>query len=280
MKETLLARRPNFWPDGYRCCVTFSFDLDAETLWMSRNPDNYTKPVTLSLGAYGYKEGVPRIVKLFKKYGLLATFFVPGWVVERHEDLMKGLTDLGHEIGHHGYLHEWPDTLEPDREEEIMLQGIELISKATGQRPVGYRSPAAEFSPSSVKLLVKHGFLYSSNMMDSDLPYKHVLDGKETALVELPIQWHVDDAVFFMYAIRPPVRNRIAEPKGVFDMWKMEFDCVHDECLMLNVAMHPQIIGHPHRMKLLEDLIVYMRYRSDVWMPSMEEAARYCQEKL
>ena len=85
MKEELLLARSFSWPNGYRCCVTFSFDLDAESLWISRNPDNSGRPVTLSLGAYGYKEGVPRIVKLLNKYDLSGTFFVPGWVVERHE---------------------------------------------------------------------------------------------------------------------------------------------------------------------------------------------------
>ena len=99
----------------YRCCVSFSFYLDCETLWMSRNPDNYKHPVTLSLGAYAYKEAVPRIARLMDKYDIHATFYVPGWVVERHEDLMKVLNDLGHEIGHHGYLHEWPDTLTPEQ---------------------------------------------------------------------------------------------------------------------------------------------------------------------
>jgi len=280
MKEKWLERRPNPWPEKYRCCVTFSFDLDAETLWLSRNPDNYKRPVTLSLGSYGYKEGVPRIVKLLKKYGLSATFFVPGWVVERHEDLIKALRDLGHEIGHHGYLHEWPDTLEVDQEREILHKGIEIIRKATGQRPIGYRSPAAEFSPKTVELLVENEFVYTSTMMDSDLPYKHKLNGKETSLVELPMQWYIDDAVYFMFAIKPPPRTTVMEPFGVFQMWKMEFDCVYEESLWLNYCMHPQMIGHPHRMKLLEDLIVHIRYHSDVWIPTMAEAALYWQKRF
>jgi peptidoglycan/xylan/chitin deacetylase (PgdA/CDA1 family) len=279
MKEKLLEKRPNPWPQGYRCCVTFSFDFDAETLWMSRNPDNYKRPVTLSQGAYGYKEGVPRIVKLFKKYDLCSTFFVPGWVVERHEDLIRTLRDLGHEIGHHGYLHEWPDTLEVDQEREILKKGIDIIEKATGQRPIGYRSPAAEFSLKTIELLVENKFVYTSTMMDSDLPYKHKLDGKETSLVELPMKWHMDDAVYFMFAIRPPVRNTVMEPFGVFEMWKMEFDCAYDEHLWLNYCMHPQIIGHPNRMRLLEDVIVHIRYHSDVWIPTMAEAALYWQKK-
>jgi peptidoglycan-N-acetylglucosamine deacetylase len=117
-------------------------------------------------------------------------------------------------------------------------------------------------------------------MMDSDLPYKYIIDGKETSLVELPMQWHMDDAVHFMYASKPPIRNRIAEPAGVFNMWKMEFDCIYEECLGLNICMHPQIVGHPHRMKLLEDLIVYIRYHSDVWIPKMGEVALYWQKRF
>jgi peptidoglycan/xylan/chitin deacetylase (PgdA/CDA1 family) len=279
MKSSLLGRRKNPWPKKYRCCVTFSFDLDAETLWLSRDPANAKRPVTLSLGAYGYKEGVPRIVRLFRKYDLRTTFFIPGWVAERHEDLVKELRDLGHEVGHHGYLHEWPDTLELDQEKEILERGIDILQRVTGERPIGYRSPAAEFSPNTVRLLWEHQFVYSSTMMDSDLPYKHTIDGKTTSLVELPMQWHMDDAVHFMYASKPPVRNRIAEPVGVFDMWKMEFDCIYEEGLGLNICMHPQITGHPHRIRLLEDLIVHMKHHSDVWMPKMGEVAIYWQKK-
>ena len=143
---------------------------------------------------------------------------------------------------------------------------------------MGYRSPAAEFSENTVRLLAENGFAYTSTMMDSDLPYKHRVDGKETSLVELPMQWHIDDAVYFLFAIRPPVRNRIAEPTGVFNMWKMEFDGIYDECLWLNFCMHPRVIGHPHRMKLFEDLIVHIKYRPDVWIPTMAEAATYWQK--
>jgi peptidoglycan-N-acetylglucosamine deacetylase len=275
MIENPFIKRVNPWPQGYRCCVAFSFDLDAETLWISRNPDNWNRPVTLSQGAYAYKEGVPRILRLLKKYNLQATFFIPGWVVERHTGLVKAIDGLGHEIGHHGYLHEWPDTLELDKEKEIMQKGIDIISHAIGKRPVGYRSPAAEFSSNSLRILVENEFLYSGTMMDSDLPYIHTLDGKETSLVELPFQWHNDDAVHFMFSIKPPQRIRIAEPSGVFEMWKVEFDCVYDECLWLNFVLHPQIIGHPHRIRFLEDLIVYIKYHSDVWIPTMSEAAGY-----
>jgi peptidoglycan/xylan/chitin deacetylase (PgdA/CDA1 family) len=279
MIEQLLKRKSNPWPRGYRCCVTFSFDLDAETLWLSRNPDNYRRPVTLSQGAYGYKEAVPRILRLLKKYDMHGTFFIPGWVVERHEELVKGINDLGHEIGHHGYLHEWPDTLKPEKEREILQKGIDIIFRAIGKRPIGYRSPAAEFSENTVKFLVEHEFVYSGTMMDSDLPYKHRIDGQETSLVELPFQWHNDDAVHFMFAIRPPQRMRVAEPTGVFNMWKLEFDCIYDECLWLNFVLHPQIIGQPHRMRLLEDLIVHIKYHPDVWIPTMAEAALYWQKR-
>jgi peptidoglycan/xylan/chitin deacetylase (PgdA/CDA1 family) len=278
MIQSLLEKRSNPWPEGKKCCVTFSFDFDAETLWISRNPENYNKPVTLSLGAYGYKEGIPRIIKLFKKYDLHSTFFIPGWVIERHLDIIKILKDLGHEIAHHGYLHEWPDTLEYEQEKGVLQKGIEIIEKATGQKPMGYRSPAAEFSPNTIKLLIELGFLYTSTMMDSDFPYKHKLDGEETNLIELPMKWHLDDAVYFMFAIRPPIRNVIHPPFEVFKLWKLEFDCAYEESLWLNYCFHPQIIGQPNRMKLLEDLIIHIKSRSNVWIPTMGEVALYWQK--
>lgn len=280
MIQDLFEERTNPWPPGYRCCVAFSFDLDGETLWLSRDSNNITRPITLSQGAYGYKEGIPRILRLLKKYELAATFFVPGWVVERKEDLVKAIHDLGHEIGHHGYLHEWPDKLNSTQEREIMVKGLHIIERVLGQRPVGYRSPAAEFSENTLALLLEHEFSYSGTMMDSDLPYLHKIDGDETSLVELPFKWHNDDAVHFMYANRPPIRNRIADPVSVFNMWKLEFDCACDEHLWLNFVLHPQIIGQPHRVRLLEKLIIHIKHFSDIWMPTMAEAAAYWRSKM
>lgn len=251
--------------------VLLGFDVDGETLWTARDPANAARPVTLSQGRYGPEVGVPRLLDLLKRQGIQATFFVPGMVIERYADLMRRLVDEGHEIAHHGYSHKWPDSMSPEEEREDFDKALAAFDSVLGRRPVGYRSPAWEFSPWTMNLLLEHGIKYSSNFMDRDSPYKHVVDGRPTELVELPVQWLLDDAPFWLYSTRLPGRQ-IAGPETVLQTWWQEFDALYAErergaCFVL--AMHPQISGRPYRVKLLERLIHHMKeydvrfYRGD-----------------
>ncbi|WP_060679295.1 polysaccharide deacetylase family protein [Virgibacillus halodenitrificans] len=174
--------------------VALSFDVDGETLWTSRDEGNWKRPVALSHGAYGPKTGVKRILNLLHKHSIKSTFFIPGWIIETYTDEMKQIVKHGHEVGHHGYLHEYPHTLDVKEEKQIIEKGIHIIEGLTGKKPKGYRSPAWEFSSNTLNLLAEYNFLYSSNMMDADDPYIHL-----NGVVEIPVQWLMDDAPFFMF---------------------------------------------------------------------------------
>ena len=253
--------------------VLLTFDLDAELLWTARDAKNWNRPVALSQGAYGYREGVPRILDLLSKHGLHCTFFVPGMIIERNRETVESILRAGHEIAHHSYSHRWVETLTPEEECEEFSKGIELIRELTGRRPRGWRSPAAEFSPRTMDLLLEHKFAYSSNFFDRDEPYKHVVNGRKTDLVEFPFAWVLDDAPFFLYSIQ--LTGRIMMPPSfVFEHWAAEFDRLHAEkgkCFVL--AMHPQIIGRPSRIGLLERLINHIKQHRDVWIARCDEVA-------
>lgn len=179
--------------------VVLTFDVDGETLWIARDPKNWERPVTLSQGQYGPKVAVPRILKLLDKYDIKATFFIPGYIMDTYPEMAKAVHQAGHEIAHHGYYHEWPENFASEEEERQSFErGIEAIQKITGQKPAGYRSPAWEFSPWTIKILQDLDFLYSANMMDNDAPYIH------HGLVELPVQWCLDDAAFWLYSSKIP----------------------------------------------------------------------------
>jgi peptidoglycan/xylan/chitin deacetylase (PgdA/CDA1 family) len=190
------------WPDSKRLGVVFTFDLDAESLWTARDPKNLERPVTLSQGEYGPKVGLPRILRLLKKYDLKATFFVTGWAMEHYPETVADIVAQGHEIGHHGYHHEWLDNISLDEEKVIMSKGLSLIKGFDPKGPFGYRSPSWEFTPNTIRLLKENHFKYTSNMMNSDLPYLHKLDSREIDLVELPVSWIMDDAPYFLYSTR------------------------------------------------------------------------------
>jgi len=262
------------WPDPERMAVVLSFDLDAESLWTARDPENLERPVTLSQGEYGPRRGVPRILNLLKRYDIKATFFVTGWAMEKHPDAVRSIVADGHEIGHHGYHHEWLDTVTPEQEREIMAKGVGMVKDFTGQKPVGYRSPSWEFTPQTIRLLRDNHFKYTSNMMNDDLPYLHRLDGEEIPLVELPVSWIMDDAPYFLYSTRL-VGRTITDPNQVYSIWEQEYSGFYDEGLCFVLTMHPQITGRPSRTAMLERLIRRMRGDPGVWFATGREVADF-----
>jgi peptidoglycan-N-acetylglucosamine deacetylase len=238
--------------------VLLTFDLDAELLWTARDTKNWNRPVALSQGSYGWREGVPRILQLLEKHGIASTFFVPGMIVESHPELMKRILDGGHEIAHHSYSHRWMEGMTEDEERQEFEKGTEAIIKACGNAPQGWRSPAAEINPWTMKLLIEYGFHYSSNFFDQDSPYKHIVAGVKTDLVEFPFAWVLDDAPFFLYSIQL-VGRVMQPPSAVLEHWIAEFNTLYREKRYFPLAMHPQIIGRPSRITLLENLINHIK---------------------
>jgi peptidoglycan/xylan/chitin deacetylase (PgdA/CDA1 family) len=147
-----------------------TFDLDAETMWMARDPAYAKRPILMSQGAYGWEVGTRRILDCLDRYGLKVTFFVPGLVIDQREALTEEILKRGHEIAHHSYSHAWILNLTPEQERDEMEKGFQSIKRVSGRAPRGWRSPAAEVSPISMPLLVEYGFDYSSNFFDDDSP--------------------------------------------------------------------------------------------------------------
>ncbi len=239
--------------------IMLTFDLDAESGALAADASNASRPGVLSIGQYGPRVGVHRILRLLAAEGIAATFFVPGWVVDRYPAAVEAIVKAGHEIGHHGYTHTPPAQF-PDRaaEEAEFTKAIASIVRVTGARPIGYRSPSWDFSPYSLGLLQQYGFHYSSNFMDDDAAYRHTLDGRPSNIVELPIQWMNDDAPFFLF--RPGFQRPIQPASHAFEIWTEELAALYDEPGKLFVlTMHPQIIGRPSRVKMLQRFIAFAR---------------------
>jgi peptidoglycan/xylan/chitin deacetylase (PgdA/CDA1 family) len=254
------------WPNGARGAVAFTFDFDAEEVWLAEDPANAERPGLLSQGTYGAKVAVTLILELLERHGLRQTFFVPGRVGERYPERVREIIAAGHEVGHHGYTHTSPQNLTADAEEAELVRGLEVL-RGLGADPVGYRSPSWELSPATIGLLQKHGFAYSSNYMDDIRPYMHPGSG----LVELPIQWILDDAAYFWF----PGGSVISTPSHVHEIWSGELEGIValGGCCIL--TMHPQVIGRPHRLAFLDRFIGEVRARDDVWIATCGEIAAH-----
>lgn len=268
---------PAKWPNGARVAVTFSFDFDTEAVWIGFQEQS--SPSYMSRGEYGARAALPRILALLKKHDLPASFFIPAMSMELHPESIKAIiADPRHEIGFHSYVHENPLTLTAAEEREVYARAMEIIVKHTGRRPVGFRSAAWDLTESTIDIVKEMGFLYDSSMMADDRPYELLALGKPTGLVELPVEWILDDWPLFQISW-PSKHVAIRNAEDVYSIWKEEFDGAYAEGTVFVLTMHPQVIGHRYRMAMLDRLITYIKSKPGVWVTTHEAIVRYVREQ-
>lgn len=262
--------RPKTWKDGKRCAVALSFDADHET---NELRDGGKSIGRLSWGQYGNRVGVPRILKLLERHDVKATFYVPAVAALLHEDEQRRVVAEGHEIGIHGWIHELNSVLPFEAERDLMFRSTDTLERITGVRPVGLRTPSWDFSPGTLAIEKELGLLYDSSLMADEDCYELLLDGEETGIVELPVEWVRDDAVYFMMhrfqSLRP-----YTPPADVLDIFRREFDAAYEEGGLFQLTMHPHVIGYRSRIWILEELIRYAKTK-DVWFATHAEVAEY-----
>lgn len=262
---------PAKWPNNARVAVCLSFDVDNETIALS---GNNTAPVELSAGEFGATTGLPRVLDLLDHHKIPASFFIPAVSAMLHPEMIQEIKKRGiHEVGVHGWIHENLGSLNNAAEEErLMNQAIEYIAEVVGKRPAGFRAPSWVFSPHTPGLIQKAGFLYDSSLMAMDEPYELLADGQPTGIIELPIEWILDDYPYFTRT------GALPSPEMIFKVYQDEFDQAYDQRTMFILTMHPQVIGHRSRISHLDDLITYMKSKQGVWFATAEQIAKHVKE--
>jgi peptidoglycan/xylan/chitin deacetylase (PgdA/CDA1 family) len=263
------------WPDGIQCPVVLNFHPDGESLAIAVDKENARRPCTQTMYTYGPRVGMQRILRLLSKYDLRASFYIPAITAERHPYMIDWIVAGGHEIGCHGYTHDWPNWLEPDVEEEHLDRQIEVLTRMSGTRPRGYISPGWEYSEQTLGLLRARGIEFSGDWLGEDIPYYVEVDGEQTDFVAIPVNWTLDDAPLYWFALFPPLSYGApyAEPSRVFEIWTSEFDSLYEEGALFHLTMHPFLSGRGCRVKTLERLIQYILQRPGVKFCTMAEVA-------
>ncbi len=251
------------WPNSARCALVLTFDFDAESLWLANDPAHEKLPAVLSLGGYGAKVGVPRILDFLREEGLPATFFVPGWTADHHPARVEEIVAAGHEIAHHGYTHRPPLPDDPAMVEDELERGIEALVRATGRRPRGYRPPDGVSCEQSLRLLVEKGFVYNSCFKDDIVPYRHRLADGAPGPVELPEQPTLDDWAFGATSLERP--KPLYPKDAVLSIWRDEFRALYDWGGLCMLVMHPQVTGRPMRLATLRAFVAFTRDFPGVW---------------
>lgn len=262
------------WPDNKRIAVMMAFDLDAETMWTTHGDGSTAHMTNLSRGAYGPKQGVPRILDMLDSHQVKATFFIPGVVAEHYPEVVKEIARRGHDIGFHGYLHEESTKTTYEQEDATMHRSEKIIYDLTGQKIAGHRAPGGVIHDYSLRLFLEHGYIYSSNWRDSDGPFLHQIDGKTVPLVELPKDSIFDDTAYDFYTDAAPERYGLKSPDEMFEIWKEEFDSLAVEGRMINFVLHPQFVGRASRVQMLSRLIGYMK-SNGAWLDTNRAVASW-----
>jgi peptidoglycan/xylan/chitin deacetylase (PgdA/CDA1 family) len=263
--------RPASWKDGARCAVALSFDSDHDTNELRDGGESIGR---MSWGQFGARQGVPRIKALLARYGVRASFFVPAVAALLYPDEQRALAAEGHEIGIHGWIHELNTRLTPEAERDLMLRSADTLETVAGVRPVGLRTPSWDFSPATLAIAQEMGLLYDSSLMADYDCYELLLEGRPSGVVEVPVEWMRDDAVYLammrFQGLRP-----YTPPDGVFDVFRREFEAAYDEGGLFQLTCHPHIIGYRSRLWIVEELIRLAQAKGDVWFATHAEVAAY-----
>ncbi|TLD81703.1 polysaccharide deacetylase [Helicobacter sp. MIT 05-5293] len=276
--------------------VAYGVDIDAVAGWLG-SYGGEDSPDDISRGLFAGEVGIPRLLNLFKKFNIPATWFAPGHSIETFPEQMKMIVEAGHEIGAHGYSHENPIAMTPKQEEEVLVKSIELIEGLTGKKPNGYVAPWWEFSNVTNELLLKHGIKYDHSLMHNDFtPYyvrvgdswtkidyradakdwmKPLIRGRETDLVEIPANWYLDDLPPMMFIKKSPNSFGFVSPRDIGKMWIDQFDWVYREMdyAVFAMTIHPDVSARPQVLLMHERIIKHINKKKGVRWVNFNEIA-------
>jgi len=275
---------------------SFGVDVDAVAGWLG-SYGGEDSPDDISRGLFAGEVGSLRLLKLFERFGIKTTWFIPGHSIETFPEQMQAVAEAGHEIGIHGYSHENPIEMTPQQEEAVLDKCIDLVAKLGGRRPTGYVAPWWEFSPVSNELLLKKGIKYDHSLMHRDYePYyvrvgdtwtkidyskqpqewmHPLVRGEETDLIEIPASWYLDDLPPMMFIKKSPNSHGFVNPYDIEQIWREQFDWVYREYdyAVFPITIHPDVSGRPQVLMMLERLYSHMVRHPGVKFLTMDEIA-------
>jgi len=294
--STSLASRSRSSGGRKEILCAIGVDVDAVAGWLG-SYGGEDSPCDISRGLFAGEVGVPRLVRLFDKFQIPTTWFIPGHSIETFPDECQMVVDAGHEIGMHGYSHENPIAMTRVQEEAVLDRCIDLIERISGRRPTGYVAPWWEFSPVTNELLLSRGIKYDHSLMNDDFhPFyvrvgdswtpidyskhpdewmKPLIRGQETELIDIPGSWYLDDLPPMMFIKGAPNSHGFVNPRDIEQIWKDQFDWVYREYdyAVYTLTIHPDVSGRPQVQLMLERVIQYLQSHSGVRFCTFDEIA-------
>ncbi|ETW84093.1 hypothetical protein HETIRDRAFT_314180 [Heterobasidion irregulare TC 32-1] len=279
--------------------IGFGVDVDAVAGWLG-SYGGEDSPLDISRGMFAGEVGVPRLLKLFAKYKLKTTWFIPGHSLETFPEQMAAVRDAGHEIGLHGYSHENPVSMTFEQQKDILDHTYNLLTVFNnGVPPKGSVAPWWETSKEGTELLLNKGLEYDHSNMAHECAYylrdqdtwtkidytakahtwmKPLQKGKETGIVEIPANWYLDDLPPMMFIKASSNSHGWVNARDVEQLWKDTFEYLYreEESFIFPITIHPDVSGRPHVLLMLERFIEWVNAHDGVsWVPMIEMANEF-----
>ncbi|KAI0737741.1 glycoside hydrolase/deacetylase [Daedaleopsis nitida] len=274
--------------------IGFGVDVDAAAGWIgSLGAEN--SPCDVSRGMYAGEVGLPRLLKLFDKYNIKATWFIPGHSVETFPEQLIPIRDGGHELGLHGYTHEVQTRLTVEQQKDVLDRSYDVLTKFNnGVPPKGACAPCWDTTRENTRLLLDKGIEYGASQAyylrtDDDwtkIDYQAkaetwmqpLVRGKETGLVEIPANWYLDDWPPLIFVKTRPNSHGWVNTRDVEQLWKDTFTYLYreEENFIFPITIHPDVSGRPHVLLMLERFIEWINTHEDVhWVRMVDMADEF-----
>lgn len=265
-----------YWPNGARLVVSFSMQFEtggqpsgAESPF-STNPlpkDSPDLPAE-SWYRYGAKEGIYRMLTLWKKHGIHVTSHVVGAAALKYPEVARAIAAGGHEIAAHGMSWDNQWTMDYKKELEFVKAGVDSVEKITGQRAVGYNCNWLRRSPNTLKVLQDLNFLYHIDDVSHDEPFITMVRGKKFVVV--PYTLRDNDIV--------NIEGKHWSADQFLAQLKADFDQLYEEAgsrrRMMSISLHDRIGGNPGVVKVIDEFIKYANEHSGVVYMRKDDIAK------
>lgn len=272
------------WPEGYHSAATVTINLDLESF---EQPELPGEPLwgRYSYGRYGAQEGIWRLLEAFRRYGVTATIFTPGFDALRYPDVMEAIASAGHEIAGRGWANENFALLTLEQQHEVLERSEQAFIDVIGAKASGWRGPSAIpgvndpgqrlqipgslMSADTRAILSERGYSYDSSYCDDDVPY--LVEG--AGLVELPVHATAGDRIYYE-------RHRL--PSVVASAWIEELSATHEAGGLFNLTLSPRGdwgSGRKVRIAAVEAILQALQETPNLWLATCGDVAGYARDQ-
>jgi peptidoglycan/xylan/chitin deacetylase (PgdA/CDA1 family) len=272
----------DFWPDGVRLVISVSMLFEAGGQPPTGTDSPFPKvefpesmPSDAAVNtwfAYGYREGIPRMLDLWDRHGVKVTSHMIGEAAQRHPELAREIVARGHEAAGHGPRWSSQYAMSRDEEKQFLIAARDMVEAATGQRPIGYNCNWLRRGPNTLSLLQELGYIYHIDDLSRDEPFIERVNDKDFVVV--PYTLRNNDILL--------IEGRNYSPVKFIEQIKMDFDQLYEEAghrrRMMSVSAHDRISGSPQMVRAWDEFLRYAKGQPGVAFLRKDEIARYALE--